>query len=197
MSARVVVVRMPRILTARGNREAFRVAARRALLQIGRETQTEIRKRIAETRDSRGFRGRQDTGKLTNSITAQAPVVSAHRATQATVSQPPAGDYAPVIEEGRRPGARMPPVAPIRRWLERTTTGKRIIEAMAVKLKAEGEKITKAKLLDRAALQVARSIGRKGTPGIHMFAGAHKVFSRGRARTVFARHLAAAARART
>jgi hypothetical protein len=59
--------------------------------------------------------------------------------------------YAIVMEEGRRPGARMPPVDAIKLWVVR-------------KLKVPPQEA------DSVAFLVARSIARKGIEGRHMFA---------------------------
>jgi hypothetical protein len=58
--------------------------------------------------------------------------------------------YAPVMEFGRRPGARMPPIDPIQRWVRRKL-GLRSSEARGV------------------AFVIARSIGRRGIPGAFFF----------------------------
>jgi hypothetical protein len=58
--------------------------------------------------------------------------------------------YAPVVEAGRRPGARRPPLEPIRLWVIRKL-GISSLQARQV------------------AFLVARAIGRRGTKGQHMF----------------------------
>lgn len=58
--------------------------------------------------------------------------------------------YAPVMEFGRRPGARMPPVEPIRTWLIR-------------------KGIMGPDQADKMAFVVARAIGRKGIRARRMF----------------------------
>jgi hypothetical protein len=58
--------------------------------------------------------------------------------------------YAPVMEEGRRPGAKMPPVDAIKIWVVR-------------KLGVPPEEA------DGVAFVIARSIARKGIEGRHMF----------------------------
>lgn len=67
---------------------------------------------------------------------------------QATVSS--SLFYAPIIESGRRAGARRPPLAPILLWVTR-------------KLHVTGDQAS------RVAFLIARSIGRKGIPGKHVF----------------------------
>lgn len=67
--------------------------------------------------------------------------------------------YAPVMEYGRRPGARMPPVAPLKDW---------------VKAKMG---ITKQSDIDRAAWAVAFSIARKGIEPRYFFRDALKAIT--------------------
>ena len=59
-------------------------------------------------------------------------------------------EYGIVIEEGRRPGQRMPPVGPIALWAQR-------------KLGVSG------KVARSVGFVIARSIGKKGFKGAHMF----------------------------
>jgi hypothetical protein len=73
-------------------------------------------------------------------------------------------DYAAVVENGRRPGARMPPPQALRNWLRHHG------------------------LPESMAFVVARSIARKGTKGAHMFAKA-QITGAVTATGIIARHL--------
>jgi len=69
--------------------------------------------------------------------------------------------YAAVIEHGRRPGSKQPPLAPIAEWLEQKLRGK---------VKNRKKRLAQARSL---AFVVARAIGRRGLP-------AHRVMARTR-----------------
>jgi hypothetical protein len=72
-----------------------------------------------------------------------------------------AGQYADVIEFGRRPGAKMPPVAAIEKW----------IRMKPLKLRnRQGEFIKSTEsAIKSAAYNIARSIGEKGIEGINYY----------------------------
>jgi len=72
-----------------------------------------------------------------------------------------AGQYADVIEFGRRPGARMPPVAAIEKW----------IRMKPLKLRnRQGEFIKSTEsAIKSAAYNIARSIGENGIEGINYY----------------------------
>jgi len=65
--------------------------------------------------------------------------------------------HAAIIEEGRRPGARMPPVAVIAAWVRR----KRLVEGSGA-ARARGER--------QAAFLIARAIKVRGLPARHVLA---------------------------
>lgn len=151
--------------------ERIREVAVATLSQAGLETQTAIRQELEAA-------GRVDTGLLRNAVTAKEPVVEFGRVRQETVVQGPAAAYAAAVDEGRRPGEAMPPLAPIRRWLER----KRVDVGAA---RGESRRVA----LDRAAFRVARAIARRGIKAAHAFAkGAARVLPR--LREIFDRHYA-------
>ncbi len=185
MASRLRVVATPAAMTLRGTAAAFRRAATSALLQIGREAQSAIRQRIRRDTDRRGYRGRHDRGLLVNSITALPPVVTATRAEQSTVSQPPAADYALVHEDGRRAGKRPPPLAPLRAWIARTDKGRRLL---ALFMEQSGLKRKAA--LEALARTLARSIARKGIPGLHFMDRTAREFRAGRSARIVAAHFA-------
>ena len=87
-----------------------------------------------------------NTGQLRQSITHQILSPFPNLVGSAGSPQP----YAPVMEEGRRPGAKMPPVDAIKLWVVR-------------KLGIPPEEA------DGVAFVIARSIARKGIEGKHMF----------------------------
>lgn len=179
--------------------ERIREVAVATLQQAGLETQTAIRQEFEAA-------GRVDTGILRNAVTAKAPVVEFGRVTQETVVQGPAAAYAAAVDQGRRPGERMPPLAPIRRWLERkrivSTEGRRVSSrerraivrgadegAFSALLKSGGVSRSYRRRLDRAAFAVARAIARRGIKAVHAFAkGAARV--QPRLREIFDRHYA-------
>jgi hypothetical protein len=72
-----------------------------------------------------------------------------------------AGNYADVIEYGRRPGARMPPVAAIEQW----------IKLKPLKLRnRQGEFIKSTQsAIQSAAFAIAKSIGENGIEGISYY----------------------------
>jgi hypothetical protein len=87
---------------------------------------------------------------------------------------PPADRYALVVEKGRTPGARMPPPEALITWV-RQKLGQAITAVATVTGKSGKPQRAKAKAADAdrsLAFVVARSIGRKGFPGVHMFENA-------------------------
>jgi hypothetical protein len=72
-----------------------------------------------------------------------------------------AGNYADVIEYGRRPGAKMPPVAAIEQW----------IRIKPLKLRNRQGEFIKAteSAIKSAAFAIAKSIGEKGIEGINYY----------------------------
>ena len=75
---------------------------------------------------------------------------------------PAVAQYASVVEWGRRPGRKMPPIQVIAEWARR-------------------------KGITTPAFVIARSIGRKGIPGKHMFEKAFKA-SKAPVQRIFERH---------
>ena len=186
----LTVIHVPPLAQAKGIDAAVRRAARAALEEIGRLTQTAVRRRIRETKDSRGFVGRVDRALLVNSVVAQAPRMGPTKATQATFSRPPAAQYAHVVEGSRQPGRTPPPVAAIRQWLRRSDKGRALVDQARATLRAADRQVPPAdELLDTLAVRVARSIGAKGIPGIAMFEETRQEFAAGKAAGIFRRHL--------
>jgi len=74
----------------------------------------------------------------------------------------PAAQYADIIEDGRKPGARMPPVDAIKKWITVKPLRLRDLKTGAfVKMTPSA--------IDGAAFVIARSIGKKGIKGIKYF----------------------------
>lgn len=92
----------------------------------------------------------KDTGILRASSGVLPPVIVGTRVSVTGGFGGQAADYAPVMEFGRRPGAKPPPVEPIREWARRHG------------------------LPEKAAFPIARSIGRKGIRGHHMLENAFR-----------------------
>jgi len=85
---------------------------------------------------------------------------------------PPADRYALVVEEGRRPGAKMPPPDALIIWIRKKWRGVIGVTATAIgkEWKHRGTRQQARQSAERSlAWILARSIGRKGFPGIHMF----------------------------
>jgi len=78
-----------------------------------------------------------------------------------TVSNDEAGKYADVIELGRKPGAKMPPVKPIEDWI-------RIKRLKLRNRQGEFIKSTESNIKS-AAFAIAKSIGEKGIQGINYY----------------------------
>ena len=92
---------------------------------------------------------------------------------------PPADRYALVVETGRRPGARMPPAEALVIWVRQKLRD--LISAQTVTFtKAERGQLSRGQVRQSrrrskelsAAWLIARSIGKKGFPGVHMFGNA-------------------------
>lgn len=82
--------------------------------------------------------------------------------------------YAPVIEGGRRPGSKPPPIGPIMDWVRRKGVGRQYGPNQA------GKRKVTAKLGDAAirsiAFAIARAIGKRGIPAYHILeAASHEI----------------------
>lgn len=78
-----------------------------------------------------------------------------------TTKQKKTRNYADVIEEGRRPNSKRPPIKPIMRWLK--------IKGIALR-GSNGRFIERTESNYRGiAYVIARSIGKRGIQGIHYF----------------------------
>lgn len=193
-------------------------AAMAAVREAGALGQSRAKAVLLSDTDSRGFVGRKDTGQAHAALGTSAPVlVRPGLARAVTGIGAPRDKIAAVLEEGRRPGARPPPSAPLVPWVRRklaSTLGAGLkgakvtnaARARFARLQAKaarsgktlgrgvGPKVSgvKAKDLDteakRVAFLIARSIGRKGTPGLRPFrkAGA---YIQPKLEAIFRRHL--------
>lgn len=184
------VVNMPALATKPGMEAATRVGVRNGLEEIGRLTTSSIRTRLETSVDSRGFRGREDRGLLSNAVTPQAPVIGPTSARQTTTVVGPRADVAPVVEEGRRPNRRPPPPSEIARWLRITTKGQKLLARFQEERRQDGlKRISANRAAKMLSFRVARSIGSKGTPGIHMFRETQKEFAKGKSAGILIKHL--------
>jgi hypothetical protein len=101
------------------------------------------------------------SGRLLNSLYYNLKIRYNKPTIDFTVSNDDAGRYADVIEFGRRPGAKMPPVKPIEDW----------IRLKPLKLRnRQGEFIKSTEsAIKSAAFAIAKSIGEKGIEGIYYY----------------------------
>ena len=128
--------------------------------------------------------GRPPHGSTVATGTLLGAVFSELRGTPAEVHgmvavSPPADRYALVVEMGRRPGTRMPPAEALIVWVRQKLRD--LISAQGVTFsKAERAQLSKGQVRQSrrrskelsAAWLIARSIGKKGFPGVHMFENA-------------------------
>lgn len=193
-------------------------AAIAALREASARSQSRIKDVLLHATDSRGFVGRKDTGLAHSAVGSSAPqVIGAGRVRTVTGIGPPRDAIASVLEEGRRPGKRMPPPDALKPWARRklrdrvaaNMKGARVtlkskarfdaLKARAGKFgktlgKGTGPRVTgvgKARLeaaVDQLAFVVARSIGRKGFPGLHPFKRARVAMDK-ELDGIFRRHL--------
>jgi len=101
------------------------------------------------------------SGRLLNSLYYNLKIRYNKPTIDFTVSNDDAGKYADVIEFGRRPGAKMPPVKPIEDW----------IRLKPLKLRNKQGSFIKAteSNIKSAAFAIAKSIGEKGIEGIYYY----------------------------
>lgn len=92
-------------------------------------------------------------------------------------------DYADVIEEGRRPDSTPPPYGRILEWMKVKKIKLRNVDAenlmkrsqyikggeFKLKKTKKGKTITENQLYTRAAIRIAKAIGKNGIVGIHYF----------------------------
>lgn len=103
-------------------------------------------------------RNRYASGKLYDSLTFKASVQGGKPFIKFTTNSTSTKQYADIVEFGRRPGATPPPIEPIIQWMK----------IRKIKLRnAKNEFIKFSEAAQRnAATQIAKAIGRNGTPGI-------------------------------
>ena len=129
--------------------------------------QTVIERAQSNLRIKRRVRGktvnRVATGNLLNSLTYKARIRYNKPTVDFTVKGD-AGKYADVIEFGRKPNSKMPPVSAIEQW----------IRIKPLKLRnRQGEFIKSTEsAIKSAAIAIAKSIGENGIVGIHYYAEA-------------------------
>ena len=193
-------------------------AAVAALGELGAIGASRVKEVLLTARDARGFVGRKDTGLAHSSVGASRPTAAGGVVRSVVGMGSPRDEISGVLEEGRRPGQRPPPSAALKPWARRklrdavasSMRGARVTTKDAAKFRALADRIAKSggtvgrgmgpkvsgvgkaaidKAADRLAFVVARSIGRKGFPGLHAFASAEKLVE-GLIEETFARHLA-------
>ncbi len=120
-----------------------------------------------------GHPARVNTGIMANAVTSGVEANETFGGRVRIFAQPPADIYAGVMEFGRRPGARWPPLLPILFWVK-------------TKLRIEDEKQAKS-----VAFLIARKIGIKGIPGHFAFGRALEVLIT-EAKGIFERGIGAA-----
>jgi len=188
--SQVRVIQIPTMLTEKGSKDVYLKAADNGLREIGAVGSSKVQDRIRGTTDSRGYKGRVDKALMVKSITAGRPRRSGERVTQETFSQPPASQWTIVNELGRRPGKKPPPPKVIESWLKRTQKGRSFLMRVKADLQKARRKVpSDAILAARMAFIVARSIGRKGVPGIFMFRRTAEELRQGLSAKIFAKHL--------
>lgn len=104
---------------------------------------------------------RVSSGFLLNSLTYKLRVRYNKATFDWTVNNDAAGQYADVIEMGRKPGARMPPSSAIEKW----------IKMKPLKLRNRQGEFIKAteSAIKSAAFAIAKSIGKNGIEGIRYY----------------------------
>jgi len=114
---------------------------------------------------------RYATGNLYNSLTAKTSFYSGGMQIRFTTNSEETRKYASVIEFGRRPGAKMPPVDAIFKWMQ--------IRKVRLRDYANPDPMKKGRFIPysdaaarAAAFNIARSIGKKGIIGIKYFSDA-------------------------
>lgn len=104
------------------------------------------------------------SGRLLNSLYYNLKIRYNKPTIDFTVSNDEAGKYADVIELGRKPGAKMPPVKPIEDWI-------RIKRLKLRNRQGEFIKSTESNIKN-AAFAIAKSIGKNGIEGINYYSEA-------------------------
>lgn len=104
------------------------------------------------------------SGRLLNSLYYNLKIRYNKPTIDFTVSNDEAGKYADIIELGRKPGAKMPPVKPIEDWI-------RIKRLKLRNRQGEFIKSTESNIKS-AAFAIAKSIGKNGIEGINYYAEA-------------------------
>ena len=103
-------------------------------------------------------RNRYASGKLYNSLTFKASVAGGKPFIKFTTKDSATGQYADIVEFGRRAGATPPPIDPIIEWMKVRKIRLRNSKNEFIKYSDEAQR--------NAAKRIAWAIGRNGTPGI-------------------------------
>lgn len=188
--------------------EQIQEAALGAVRESAARSASRVKEILLTGRDARGFVGRKDTGLAHDAVGSSGPLPLSDRVAFVTAIGPPRDQIAIVLEEGRKPGAKMPPPDSLKPWIRRklrnqvaagmrgarvTAKDRARFEALEAKAKKRGgkglgrgagprvsgvgkERLEKA--ADRLAFVIARSIGKRGTPGLHAFKRAAAIAER-------------------
>lgn len=193
-------------------------AALGAVREASARGASRIKDMMLTARDSRGYVGRKDLGLAHDAVGSSEPqVVGAGRVQAVTGIGPPRDQIAGVLEDGRRPGARMPPPDSLKPWIKRklrnavasqlrgarvTAKSRERYLALAARAALRGGTLGKGasarvtgvgkeridKAADSLAFVIARSIGRRGIPGLHAFARTRAIMEK-QLPAIFQRHL--------
>ena len=135
---------------------------------IGRDVVEAAQRNLGATRKINGkTRRRVASGKLKNGLDFKNLTRYNKPVLQFGVDDEKLKEYADVIEFGRRPNKKGPPVAPIIEWMNIKGIRPRSKDGGFVKLPASAE--ARANLQRSIAWSISRSIGKKGIVGIKYY----------------------------
>lgn len=193
-------------ITDRRGLQAIAPAALKASHQvvdaITAKGQELISEHLQTEQDSAGHQGREDTGAAGQALEHVPARLSGTKVVGEVVVNPPADEYWPVIEGGRRPGRPISDVGQERvaRWVRRKlgqAAADSLIQGLSqrreggrleVALQRGGQRRVKRNDRERAMRSliylVLRKIRTQGTPGIQPFGKAARKLRRGEARRI-------------
>ena len=135
---------------------------------IGRDVVEAAQRNLGATRKIGGkTRRRVASGKLKDGLAFKNLTRYNNPVLQFGVDDQALKKYADVIEYGRRPGARQPPVGPIIEWMNIKGIRPRSKDGGFIKLPESAE--ARANLQRSIAWSISRSIGKKGIVGIKYY----------------------------
>lgn len=154
--------------------------ARAGLDELGAVAEGEVKRRMVETVDAAGHRGRVASGLTQKAVIARAPVKTAGGWEQTTEISPPQDHLGPIIEKGRKPGKGVSRAgqANLRKWARRKLGP---VRAPTGRFRPGGrERAERSRVF-----LIARKIKRKGIPGIHVFRDTARWLRQGHARRIW------------